>query len=221
MANLALAGVDGKGARILDPCCGSGRLLLYAAALGATKLVGVDSDSTVWEGAEDEFRRHRAIDGKSALTTPTFFRGDVMDPSSTEPLCTPDSFDAILCDPPYNVGAPVLLDGIDTRPRNHHRDEDADVAGLKCERGKSSSATDLVPHLLDIARTVLVSGGRIVFFLPVRGKEQSKQLEELLESRGWKHENEALGSLRLLSDSSLRQRFSPTFSRWLVCLEKR
>ena len=48
MANLALAGVVGGGAkRVLDPCCGSGRLLLYAAALGSTEVVGVDSDPYV------------------------------------------------------------------------------------------------------------------------------------------------------------------------------
>ena len=67
MANLALAGVVVRGrrrARVLDPCCGGGRLPLYAAASGATgPLIGVDSDLDVWDSAEWE-ERHRRRGGR-------------------------------------------------------------------------------------------------------------------------------------------------------------
>lgn len=86
MANLALAGVVVRGrrrARVLDPCCGGGRLLLYAAASGATgPLIGVDSDLDVWDSAEWE-ERHRGggvVVGKSSplpAVVPTFVVGDV------------------------------------------------------------------------------------------------------------------------------------------------
>ena len=86
MANLALSGVVVWGrrrARVLDPCCGGGRLLLYAAASGATgPLIVVDSDLDVWDSAEWE-ERHRGggvVVGKSSplpAVVPTFVVGDV------------------------------------------------------------------------------------------------------------------------------------------------
>mmetsp|Transcript_20137 Transcript_20137/g.43739 ORF Transcript_20137/g.43739 Transcript_20137/m.43739 type:complete len:609 (+) Transcript_20137:87-1913(+) len=228
MANLALAGIDQKGSRVLDPCCGSGRLLLYAAALGASTLVGVDSDPSVWKDAESEFQRHlSAIDCRSSLAVPKFFRGDVQNPSSTKALCTPNSVDAIVCDPPYNIGAPVLVDGgKDIRPRNYHDKNDERGHESSSEINKSSEIPtdlDLVPSILAIARRILVNGGKIVFFIPIRGEEMSMSLEELMLSRGCYQLEKDLesDSLHLLESSTILQNFSPTFSRWLVCMEKR
>ena len=231
MANLALAGVVVRGrrrARVLDPCCGGGRLLLYAAASGATgPLIGVDSDLDVWDSAEWE-ERHRGggvVVGKSSplpAVVPTFVVGDVWNPSSTAALCTPNSFDAIICDPPYNIGAPVLVDGQDSRPRNYH---DKGHGFRRNESGESwggASSPDIIPSILSIAANVLVMGGRIVFFLPVRGGDMTKSSEELLSLRGFPQDGGCDKScpLRLLRHSSRRQNFSPTFSRWLVCMEK-
>jgi tRNA G10 N-methylase Trm11 len=231
MANLALAGIVVRGrrrARVLDPCCGGGRLLLYAAASGATgPLVGVDSDPDVWDSAEWE-ERHRGggvVVGKLSplpAVVLTFVVGDVWNPSSTAALCTPNSFDAIICNPPYNIGAPVLVDGQDSRPRNYH---DKGHGFRRNESGESwggASSPDIIPSILSIAANVLVMGGRIVFFLPVRGGDMTKSLEELLLSRGFPQDGGCDKScpLRLLRHSSRRQNFSPTFSRWLVCMEK-
>jgi hypothetical protein len=113
MSNMALSGAIGrhrrggrrKGTRVLDPCCGSGRLLLYAAASGATDLIGVDSDPNVWDAEEWDRRRGATIGGGTLRdrAIPTFFVGDVRHPTSTVALCSPDSIDAIVCDPPYNM----------------------------------------------------------------------------------------------------------------------
>lgn len=215
MANLALAGVDRERSRVLDPCCGSGRLLLYAAASGATRLVGVDSDPNVWEAAE---WGQGAVGVRSELAAPTFFVGDVRYPSSTAALCTPNSVDAIVCDPPYNIGAPVLVDGKDLRPRNYH--DRGDESRLSNTGESMDTPPDVVPSILSIAVKVLVRGGRIVFLLPVRGVEMTKSLEELLSSRGFSRGGKESCCLRLLKHSSRKQSFSPTFSRWLVCMEK-
>ncbi|KAL3775804.1 hypothetical protein ACHAW5_002300 [Stephanodiscus triporus] len=210
MANLALVGVNRECSRVLDPCCGSGRLLLYAAASGATGLVGVDSDPNVWEAAE--------WDHRSELAAATFFVGDVRYPSSTAALCAPNSVDAIVCDPPYNIGAPVLVDGKDLRPRNYH--DRGDKLRLSNTDESMDTSPDVVPSILSIAVRVLVRGGRIVFLLPVRGVEMTKSLDELLSSRGFFHGGQESCCLRLLKHSSRKQSFSPTFSRWLVCMEK-
>lgn len=228
MANLALVGNDGDGAkvgsRILDPCCGSGRLLLYAAALGAMGLTGVDSGSIVWKDAIDEFRSHRAVGSSgasSALPVPIFCRGDVHVPTLTDAFCIPNSVDAIICDPPYNIGAPVFVDGKDMRPRNHHHDKDVES---NPQMGVIESV-DIISSILAIAKNVLVDGGRIVFFLPVRGDDMKLPLEELLSTRGWlgcgnDSTEESRCCLQLLKHSSRKQMFSRTFCRWLVVMKK-
>jgi tRNA G10 N-methylase Trm11 len=219
MANLALAGTD-AGQSVIDPCCGSGSLLLYASALGATHLVGVDSDSSVWESAQDEFKRHTIGIGKNnsnvQLSIPTFFHGDVLHPSLSECLHTANSFDAIVCDPPYNIGAPVLLAGQDMRPINHHHNDEEEG---KSDRGETINAQydDAIPSIVAIARRILVDGGRLIFFLPVRGEEMQMTLKQLLLKKGW----QMSGSDEQLEIQFGRlQRFTPTFARWLVCMTK-
>jgi tRNA G10 N-methylase Trm11 len=218
MANMALAGVSGGGAkRVLDPCCGSGRLLLYAAALGSTEVIGVDSDPHVWDDVEWE--DHERVRQTQRL----FFVGDVQYPISVDALNTPDSFDAMVCDPPYNIGAPVYVNSKDLRPRNYH-DKGEELQQDDTNKLPMDSSTDLVRSILSIAAKVLVKGGRIVFLLPVRGNDTVKSVEELLSLRGCSQVVSDDGNencqLRLLKNSSRRHRFSPTFSRWLVCMEK-
>ena len=97
--------------RVLDPTCGSCGLLLSAAALGASALVGVDRNATSFAAVAQEFA-HRS------LPVPRLLHGDVLAPERTPELCAEASYDAILCDPPYNLRAPVLIDGAAHRPKD-------------------------------------------------------------------------------------------------------
>ena len=194
MINLALAGTEdttSSSLRVLDPCCGSGRLLLYAAASGVSKLVGVDYNQNVYRDAGLEFERYNS-------TPPIFIHGNVQSPLSTEVLCTVNSFDAIVCDPPYGIGAPILS---------------GDTEKGEESINKETESRDIISSIISIANKVLVKGGRLVFLLPVQGDSMSIPLEKILESDLEKNK------LRLLESSRL-QRFSPTFARWLVCMEK-
>ncbi len=214
----SLAGCD-AGKRVLDPCCGSGSLLLYAAALGATHLTGVDSFNGVWKGAEDEFNRHSSVIGesKSELAIPTFFHGDIMDPTSIACLHSADSFDAIVVDPPYNIGAPVLLAGQESRPMNYHLCDDDEESRDDCGEMMNNAQHDTIPSILNLARRVLVENGRLVFFLPVRGQEINMTLEQLLITKGWQM---AESDEQLQIQFGRLQTFSPSFSRWLICMAK-
>jgi hypothetical protein len=77
-------------------------------------------------------------------------------------LCTPYSFDAIVCDPSYNIGAPILANGKDMWPGNY---DDKGDGFQQNKSGESWGASpDIIPSILTIAVKVLVKGGRIVFF---------------------------------------------------------
>jgi tRNA G10 N-methylase Trm11 len=129
----------------------------------------------------------------------------------------------MVCDPPYNIGAPVYVNGKDSRPKNYH-DIGEELQQDETSKLPMDSLTDLVPSILSIAAKVLVKGGRIVFLLPVRGDDMGKSLEELLSLRGCPQVVSDDGNescqLHLVQNSSRLQKFSPTFSRWLVCMEK-
>jgi len=205
MANLAMGGrKDGSNSiKVLDPCCGSGSLLLYAAALGATTLVGIDSDPSVWYGADDEFKVHH-------LPTPVFVEGDVFCPGATKALSTPNYFDVIICDPPYNIGAPVIVNKQDSRSKNHyqrgHKDDD------KVSDIDANAQEDITMFIILLAERILVNKGRLVLFLPVR---ESQSLSALKRYEDILHKQ----CLQLVFKR--KQQFSSTFSRWLVCFEKR
>jgi tRNA G10 N-methylase Trm11 len=208
------------GSKVLDPCCGSAGLLLCAAARGASHLVGVDQNVTAFVGAHADFEKHD-------LPNPILGEGDVLQPHRTLALYQQEAFDAIICDPPYNIGAPVLVDGQDGRPPSYHDDADSSVGAsiLSTVAVKNnvpeSAIPDLTAGVLDIARRVLVVGGRIVFFLPVRGDEATLSLSEILamrESLSINVEKHASDSLKVVHGRL--QRFSPTFSRWLICMER-
>jgi len=222
MANLARVS---KGSRILDPCCGSASLLLIAAACGAEEIVGVDSNSTAFWGASEEFQRH-------ALPVPVLTHGDVLEPHMTNALFISQYYDAIICDPPYNIGAPVLVDGRDDRPARYdqeHLNKPSSVSPLvdgrddrparydqeHLNKPSSVSPLDLTAAVLEIAHRTLVIGGRLVFFVPVRGDEANLSLEEAMLRRGWDEDSSTLEIVH-----GRLQRFSATFSRWLVCMER-
>ena len=169
---------------------------------------------------DDDWNVERLDRGLSQLDF--FYKDSSLSPvSTTNALSTPCSFDAIVCDPPYNIGAPSLVNGKDLRPKRYHG-YNGDESEMNNKSEISEVSMNLVPSILSIAHQVLVSGGRIVFFLPVRGTDMTLSLEEVLQSMGCcQVENEFRpGNLRLLKSSSRLQKFSPTFSRWLVCMEK-
>jgi tRNA G10 N-methylase Trm11 len=210
------------GSKVLDPCCGSAGLLLCAAARGASHLVGVDRNEMAFLGAHADFEKH-------GLPSPTLVEGDVLHPHRTLALCEQKAFDVIICDPPYNIGAPVLVDGQDGRPPSYHGDADFGVvdnvvtADAATNNVPEAPIPDLTASVLDIARRVLVVGGRVVFFSPVRGDEAALPLsqilamrEECLSNREEKHAS--VGDLKVVYGRL--QRFSPTFSRWLICMER-
>jgi tRNA G10 N-methylase Trm11 len=152
------------------------------------------------------------------LPNPTLVEGDVLQPHRTQALYQQEAFDAIICDPPYNIGAPVLVDGRDGRPPSYHEDADC---GIATNNVPESAIPDLTAGVLDIARRVLVVGGRVVFFLPVRGEEANLPLSQILAMReclSIKEETHVSGTLKVVHGRL--QRFSPTFSRWLICMER-
>jgi hypothetical protein len=204
------------GSKVLDPCCGSAGLLLCAAARGASHLVGADRNGMAFVGAHADFEKH-------SLPSPTLMEGDVLQPHRTLALSRQEAFDAIICDPPYNIGAPILVDGQDGRPTSYHEGVDhVATANATTNNVPESAIPDLTAGVLDIARRVLVVGGRVVFFLPVRGDEAALPLSQILAMReeclSNKEEKQASDSLKVVHGRL--QRFSPTFSRWLICMER-
>lgn len=289
MANLAKVGSPGRSSTaVLDPCCGSGGLLLCAAALGASELVGVDSDESAFAYAASEFAAH-------GLPAPKFRRGDVLaaarcgDESVDGSVSVqqggsssgPDEasrardegngsleglFDAILCDPPYGMSASAIIEPESNRdtsaiigPRSSRDgsmgrsngvggdqgdrsadngdsgdgggDGDGSVRSSGWARGADELTTGRVDRLfasalISLAARHLRPGGRLVFFLPVRGSDAEQPLEEVLASvapdgmltscAG----NEGRTTPPLVLLPGRQQRFSRTFARWLVCIER-
>ena len=84
------------GTSILDPFCGSGSILIEAYYNGAAKIVGIDIDARMLEGAKENFR----FLGIEADKDPRIelIRGDCRQVLANYP---PGSFDAVVTDPPY------------------------------------------------------------------------------------------------------------------------
>ncbi len=249
MANLARVRA---GAAVLDPCCGSGGLLLCAAALGdgggdggsgarhgaraPVRTYGVDSDADAFAGAAANFEQH-------GLAVPSFAPGDLLAPCGCAALRAAEAYDAILCDPPcrptggsnprpseyrsisaHAFGPRVGTDGmgaqIDDGDGGGGAAFPADDGGTRQPAGgaavlrrRQRAADAVVAALLLLASTALVPGGRLACFVPTFGARVEAELPSLLEP----HLPPA-ASLRVVAGR--RQCFSPTFARWLVCLER-
>ena len=138
------------GALVLDPCCGSGSMLLAAAAIGGAICVGADANPAVLKGEIDKRRN------KGHTPTSNFEQYGLTHLCAgwaTADLTRPpfgaarrQVFDAVVCDPPYGL-------------REGERSVEAELVG--------GGSTDLFGALVELAGAVLVGGGRMVYWRPV------------------------------------------------------
>ncbi|KAJ1456242.1 hypothetical protein M885DRAFT_518023 [Pelagophyceae sp. CCMP2097] len=221
MASLARVGV---GSRVLDPCCGSAGILLCCATLGGS-VSGFDVEDTAFPAAHTEF----ACFG---LPAPNLFKGDVLGldaPGAAE-------YDCIVCDPPYGILAEARVDAEACREHVDVQAPPVDVQAApelafdpKAQRvkqadsdGRAAAAADrdslFAVALLDLAARRLKPGGRLVFFMPVRGAPADAAARSVAAAASvdavLAHATDLVLIVKRL------QLFSPTFARWLVCVEK-
>jgi len=197
------------GARVLDPCCGSGGLLLSAAVLGATGMVGLDTDSAALAGARRNFAAY-------GLHQPDFRVANILRAARSAEngdggvhSC---SFDAIICDPPYGMKVGFSSE------RTPILEPAAPRAPAEPDEARVQVAL-VVTALLRLAQRALAPCGRLVFFMPVRGDDSRdpRGIHALLDECA--PAKPAAGARLRLVDAR-RQTFSPTFARWIVILER-
>ncbi|CAM9189473.1 unnamed protein product [Discosporangium mesarthrocarpum] len=167
------------------------------------------------------------------LALPELVMADIGDNTGTSPIRRSGYYDAIIADPPYNMKERFLtansLSNVLMGPACAQEQESSIPAWPPCspsplwETGVGDAAIaeaktivdQAVKCLWDLAVDVLKPGGRLCFFLPLRGEQARlghfpKDTAELLCQGG-------LFSLRFTA----RQRLSShTVCRWLVVLEK-
>jgi len=109
------------------------------------------------------------------------------------------SFDSIITDPPYDMNEKIQSEIISSSSNNCRKD----------------NVFSTIHDLISIASNYLVTKGRLVFFYPQ-----------------WNLSNDEIGSANCEFSSSfmlpydlsilatIRQQLSPTFSRWLIVIEK-
>ena len=85
-------------------------------------------------------------------------------------------FDAIVCDPPYGVRARSSKAGIRESKLQKEPKQNANLTGEEpyFSQKEHFDFVELHDHLLDIAATLLVSGGRLVFLFHT-DEEESEQ----------------------------------------------
>lgn len=185
LCNLALAGAPTAGATVLDPYCGSGSVLLAAAALGA-ETVGADIDRRL---VSDRLRpvqipatRDRPGRGVEQVCMRDNFREaglpeprallqlDVARPDAAARLLAANGgrrFDALVTDPPYG--------------RREFERGEAGWDGAWTFRVDAATLGDTRAHLLELGARVLRPGGRLVLLTPVRSpRDESKPTEAAL-----------------------------------------
>jgi tRNA G10 N-methylase Trm11 len=155
MAHLACAGKDQM---IVDPFCGSGSLLLAAAALGA-KTVGSDLAVDLLSS------RKRALKIPASIGRP--HRG-------IEKVCIYDNFDEL------NLKRPILISGLDASSEQTSNLLIQANQGHKYHAiltdppyGIRESSTDshvvITQNLMNLGKRILVQQGRLVFLLLLSG----------------------------------------------------
>ena len=192
LCNLALRG-SASGTAIVDPFCGSGGVLLAAAALGA-RVAGSDLD---WRIVSDNRvpldipasadRPRRGVE--SVRMRDNFVEAGLPGPLAllTLDVGAPDAAARLL---EANGGQPYVA--VVTEPpygrREFQRGEGA-WDGALTFRVDTESLGATLARLMDLSAAILRPGGRLVFLAPVRSpKDDSKptlpELEEWLRTQG-------------------------------------
>ena len=193
LCNLALRSAPAAGATVLDPYCGSGGILLTAAALGA-QTVGSDLD---WRMVSDnrwpvrippsEHRPARGVEAvrmrdnfdEAGLTQPTaLLKLDVGSVDAASRLLEANGgrrYDALVCDPPYGR-------------REFQHGKNAWDGELSFKVNEAALAGSL-QTLIQLAADTLRPEGRLVFLAPVRSprdasKPSPETLRDLLQRQG-------------------------------------
>eukprot|EP00943_MAST-04B_sp_MAST-4B-sp1_P004796 g4796.t1 len=199
MANNALAR---QGSFVLDPFVGTGSILIAAQAFGA-HCIGTDIDIRMLHA--QEFKKTTNIFSNSeqyGLPKPCLIRGDMSKRGICMRINTP-ILDAIICDPPYGVRAGAKKCGSSKEvvvkiPENYKKDH--------IPMTQPYHAEEVMLDLLDLAATMLVLNGRLVYFLPVA-------VEEYTEHDVPKHD-----CLKLISNCE--DRLGWKLARRLITMEK-
>jgi hypothetical protein len=224
MNNLARVRVKSK---VLDPFVGSGSLFFAASLLGAGELVGTDAAvELVGEGegtakvqiiksfvyGKEEFSPWvPPLSGGARPPVPVLGQADILSWKSYSLLFRKDYYDCIVTDPPYDLKAKVQGGAAAAAGEGG----ETDIA-----KERQQAAMPAIIKLMEMAAYVLVPGGRLVFFFPVWGRHDFGSREAASDSIAPPSALPSLSpSLRLVT--ALPQVFSPTFVRWLVCVEKR
>ena len=193
LCNLALSGAPDEGGTLLDPYCGSGGILLAAAALGA-QTVGSDLD---WRLVSDNpwpVRIPASVDrpqrGVEAVRMrDNFDEAGLVPPRALLALdvgaeeaaaCLRGAnggrdYDALVCDPPYG--------------RREFQHGDRAWRGELAFKVSEAALASTLDNLIRLAADTLRSGGRLVFLVPVRAPKDATKptpaaLELLLREQG-------------------------------------
>lgn len=191
MANLA--GVK-QGSKVLDPFCGSCAILLCARHVGAEEIVGMDANEDVLKKGEiDSNFQAFGLQPPNRLMVGNIFSSQ--DTSNLES----SYYDAIVTDPPYDAKEKVR------KPL---------LGGAQGEVEEVEKIDRVNEALINLASRVLKVGGRLSFFLSRKqGTNQSLDFSTT-----------QLFSFPLPQNLELtcseRQRFTDTFTRYLVLITK-
>lgn len=233
-----MAGVR-VGSKVLDPFVGSGSILFAASLLGAQELVGTDAAvELVGEGTGtakyeimksfmygmDELLPWVSLSG-CVRPVPKLGQADMLAWKSYPLWFRQEYYDCIVTDPPYDLKAKVkgttagvagAAGAAGAVGVGEPKGRETDVT-----RERQQAAMPAIKKLIEVAAYGLVPGGRLVFFLPVWGKHDLDGREATSDSVITRPSAfpPLPPSLRLVA--ILPQIFSPTFVRWLACVEKR
>jgi tRNA G10 N-methylase Trm11 len=176
--------------------------------LGSTQLVGADIDAETIIGKAGAILEAFAPLASRGCAVPALHVAGVTD--LTHPAFQPQSVECVVTDPPYNLKAKVS-------------------AGEEVGLSDSQAAAAAVASLWRLAEHVLVRRGRLVYFHPFWHPDRTSRLSRDRSSRRdedgvtFEAALQAQGLVRtppgLKLMSAMRQRFTATFSRFLVVME--
>ena len=140
---------------VLDPCCGSGSLLLACALFGAS-VVGSDANRAAVSGGLNPRRNkgHSPSSNFAQCGLPPPLGWAVADLRSAPFVAQPTRrvFDAIVCDPPYGL-------------------RESERGGQASAAAEHAVGEGLFEALVELASAALVPGGRLVYWRPARAEQ--------------------------------------------------